>query len=289
MPDRATGSHPARLARQFVLATLVAMLALVSVAQIPAAAAAADCQFTAGFKTLHDLIPNVVGNCVANERYDPKTGDGLQPTTHGLLVWRKSDNSTAFTNGYRTWIEGPDGLQVRANNARFRWEPDVAPANVDPALSAAYHLAAASHFGNLIAYVVAQGIPVRLAALPTNVYGAFTTGAESGPGGEAIFVDQSLADANPNDAATVLIHESTHAYDFTHEPNFSTPAGCFQTELHAKTNGLTFWRDQFGPNGKQPAVNAFERSENAELALAQVDLRALLRRTFEAYQSECGL
>jgi hypothetical protein len=42
----------------------------------------------------------------------------------GLLVWRKADNWTAFTDGYRTWINGPAGIQQRLNTQRFSWEPN---------------------------------------------------------------------------------------------------------------------------------------------------------------------
>ena len=49
----------------------------------------------------------------------------MQLTTKGLLVWRKSDNFTAFTNGSQTWVNGPLGLQQRADNQRFRWEAAI--------------------------------------------------------------------------------------------------------------------------------------------------------------------
>src|SRR6188474_2336046 len=81
----------------------------------------APCTFTLGFQALHDLIPEVVGDCTADADYGAN-GDALQPTTHGLLVWRKSDNWTAFTNGSTTWINGPYGLQSRPNDQRFAWE-----------------------------------------------------------------------------------------------------------------------------------------------------------------------
>ena len=45
-----------------------------------------------------------------------------QQTTTGLIVWRKADNWTAFTNGSRTWINGPAGVQDRANDEGFPWE-----------------------------------------------------------------------------------------------------------------------------------------------------------------------
>ena len=101
-------------------------------ASIPASAEASNCQFVLGFKTLHDLIPNIVGNCLDNEQYAP-SGDGLQDTTGptgkgGLLVWQKSSNLTSFTDGYHTWILGPNGLQMRLNTQRFPWEPTVSSA-----------------------------------------------------------------------------------------------------------------------------------------------------------------
>lgn len=82
---------------------------------------AASCSFVLGFATLHDLIPQQVGSCVDNETA-AANGDALQHTTGGLLVWRKADNWTAFTNGYWTWINGPNGLQKRLNSERFSWE-----------------------------------------------------------------------------------------------------------------------------------------------------------------------
>lgn len=83
---------------------------------------AASCSFELGFKVFHELTGNLVGNCVADEQHNPTNGDGLQSTTKGLLVWRKLDNWTAFTDGYHTWINGPYGIQGRLNVERFAWE-----------------------------------------------------------------------------------------------------------------------------------------------------------------------
>ncbi|HEX2924426.1 MAG TPA: hypothetical protein VHS28_10430 [Chloroflexota bacterium] len=58
------------------------------------------------------------------ERYDPVRGDALQRTSSGLLVWRKADNWTAFTDGATTWIYGPNGVESRPNDERFSWEQD---------------------------------------------------------------------------------------------------------------------------------------------------------------------
>jgi hypothetical protein len=82
---------------------------------------AVPCRFVLGFQMLHDAIPAVVGDCADDEQH-AANGDGLQHTTHGLLVWRKADNFTAFTDGYRSWVNGPNGIQERLNTQRFAWE-----------------------------------------------------------------------------------------------------------------------------------------------------------------------
>ncbi|MCC7107585.1 MAG: DUF4232 domain-containing protein [Chloroflexi bacterium] len=90
---------------------------------MPASTARAqNCQFVLGFATMDSLIPQQVGQCLENEHHNPINGDALQMTTGGLLVWRKFDNWTAFTDGFRTWINGPFGLQMRLNSQRFSWE-----------------------------------------------------------------------------------------------------------------------------------------------------------------------
>jgi glucose/arabinose dehydrogenase len=125
------------LPKRVSLAILTAVLALASA---PGASAAADgCQFLLGFKTVHDAIPDVVGDCTDNQAF-AANGDAQQHTAQGLLVWRKADNFTAFTDGFRSWVNGPNGIQSRLNTQRFPWEgggghsapPDTAlrPANV---------------------------------------------------------------------------------------------------------------------------------------------------------------
>ena len=107
---------------------VVALLTAVLLAWPPTTGARADgsdCRFVLGFATLHALIPDIVGICLDDEQHNPANGDGLQHTTHGLLVWRKADNFTAFTDGYRTWVNGPYGLEERLNSERFPWEADA--------------------------------------------------------------------------------------------------------------------------------------------------------------------
>ena len=121
------------------LALLVALALLAALATPAVPAQAADCRFVLGFQALHDLIPTIVGDCLEDEQHNPgpegTPGDGLQHTTNGLLVWRKTDNFTALTDGYRTWVNGPYGLQERLNSQRFPWEanPDGLPIVGPPA------------------------------------------------------------------------------------------------------------------------------------------------------------
>jgi len=115
------------LARVLSISALVVPL----LAAHPAVVSADSCQFSYGFKVMHDMIPGVVGDCIENEHHDPN-GDGLQETRTGLLVWHKADNTMAFTDGYRTWVYGPNGLQQRLNQERFAWESDAAGHTIIP-------------------------------------------------------------------------------------------------------------------------------------------------------------
>lgn len=110
--------------------TLLPLLALVFTVVLPAAAPARaeGCTFSLGFATLASLIPDRVGACADNESH-AENGDGIQHSAGGMLVWRKIDNWTAFTDGFRTWINGPGGLQQRLNTERFSWEGDPLPAD----------------------------------------------------------------------------------------------------------------------------------------------------------------
>lgn len=114
------------MGRTIALTALVVGLVLVPCAV--AAAPAGVCQFTGGFRALRDALPAQVGDCLEDPRVEPTTGNTLQRTSGGLLVWRPTGNWTAFTDGYRTWIIGPFGLQQRLSTERFDWEDALAPA-----------------------------------------------------------------------------------------------------------------------------------------------------------------
>ncbi|MGH2371137.1 MAG: hypothetical protein ACRDI2_23410, partial [Chloroflexota bacterium] len=113
---------------QALTTALLAFIFALFVALPGAQAQGAGCQFILGFATLRDLIgPPSVGNCLEDQRF-AANGNAEQRTTGGLLVWRKADNWTAFTDGAHTWINGPNGLVRRLNTERFAWEADAGTA-----------------------------------------------------------------------------------------------------------------------------------------------------------------
>ncbi len=77
--------------------------------------------FSLGFKLLADQLGDLAGQPLEDEHWGAN-GDSLQQTTRGLLVWRKADNWTAFTDGATTWVNGPFGVQSRSNSESFNWE-----------------------------------------------------------------------------------------------------------------------------------------------------------------------
>src|SRR4051794_36359640 len=95
------------------LATVLACCSLfIGALAAPASAAPlaqTPCIFQLGFQALRNQIPDTVGACRENEHFNPTNGNAEQLTTGGLLVWRKADNWTAFTNGATTWLNGPLG------------------------------------------------------------------------------------------------------------------------------------------------------------------------------------
>lgn len=115
------------------------------------AASRPSCEFVGGFKALHSLDTRDVGDCVNNQGY-VANGDAQQLTARGMLVWRKADNWTAFTDGYRTWINGPGGLQRRLNSERFSWESQTGTGGPSPSMTADF-------FGLLNADRQQSGLP----------------------------------------------------------------------------------------------------------------------------------
>ena len=57
------------------------LLLFLALSSMPVLAATSACTYQLGFKALHDLIPQIVGDCTEDEHHNPANGDGLQQTT----------------------------------------------------------------------------------------------------------------------------------------------------------------------------------------------------------------
>ena len=119
--------HRARHSSRCVLATaILAAALLVQSVDVPAAYAQdAPCEITSGFAHLRWLMGTQdTGFCVEHP-WQNEVGHTLQRTNVGVFVWRPGDNWTGFTDGFRTWLNGPHGLAIRPNSERFPWEADA--------------------------------------------------------------------------------------------------------------------------------------------------------------------
>jgi hypothetical protein len=207
-------------AARFAGAILLAMASLVPCQ----AANAQTCTFALGFATLHNQIPAIVGDCTDNVRYDGVTGDGLQGTTNGLLVWRKSDNLTAFTNGNQTWLDGPFGLETRLDAQRFFWEPNPDALAIVPTPQAGNQCSTAGTTLGVIGSDAGAG----------NVFATFgLTNRLNVPCTFFGFVGAELRDANDNPLPTTVVRDG-RAFATQPGPTLVTvpPGGSAQFLMH---------------------------------------------------------
>jgi len=81
------------------------------------------CSFSTGFASIAQAIPDQVGGCLS-QPVALGTGDVVQQTTEGQMVWYKSNSISEFTNAGlgTTWVLGPFGLQSRPSNQTFSYE-----------------------------------------------------------------------------------------------------------------------------------------------------------------------
>ena len=104
----------------------VALVAVLAVSgQVPTGLAA-QCEIRPRFRVLAEALPELIGNCVAPEALNGETGDIEQPVDGGVLVLRSADNTPTFTDGWQTWVAGPNGIETRLNSERLAWEPGEA-------------------------------------------------------------------------------------------------------------------------------------------------------------------
>ena len=209
-----------------------------------------DCAFHFGFKRIYDLMPDVVGRCLENEQYDVN-GDSFQRTIGGLLVWRKADNRTTFTDGVWTWIDGPDGLQKRRNRDRATWDPP------DPALVEALEALRTTPTGARIYTLLMQsGATARFGPLESvSLYSAFRN---------LIVINEQYRNESPEALAHTLIWPALGLFDAAERsPSWSA---CIARVTHQEVSQAQWWREQFGEHGKENPTT-LERWANYELTL----------------------
>ena len=253
--------------------TLRVLVLALCLALIPSTVTASDhCQFVLGFKTLRDLIGHdIVGECLENEHLNA-TGDAVQQTTGGLLVWRKADNWTAFTDGSRTWINGPYGLQQRLNWQRFPWEPDYAPGGVaaistpmpsptplpfptppppaptavptptiDPVLAHAYHVMRTTAAGNKIADWF-----VRLGASAE-----FQDNTHWRAVPPRVAIDSEYRHESPETLGLRLIWPTMWLHSYQEDGEIETFEMCMTLEAAIMTTEIWYWSQMYGWKGKR--------------------------------------
>ena len=306
------------------LGTLVlALLWFVFTAGSVSAQGQHGCQFVRGFKTLRDLVgSHIVGECLENEHYNA-IGDSNQRTTGGLLAWRKADNWTAFTDGYRTWINGPNGLVQRLNTERFEWEADYAPGGeiatptptpvppptptpkptptlrptprpkptttpvpIEARLQQALDLIAStgdSVGASAVAHIQDNHVSV--------VFANIADVAHYNPNTNSIVFNEGMRSQPLEVLAYILVHERVHSAN----PWTERGEECFSAEFIAEVVAVVWWKAAYGENGHpNPANNAWIGYFNYLLSLYQFDLASPGQtRSFEnhlraAYEPVCG-
>lgn len=265
-----------------------------------ASASAADCQFVLGFNALRNLIPEQVGECLESEHYN-EIGDSVQQTTGGLMVWRKADNWTAFTDGHRTWINGPYGLESRLNTERFLWEPDYAPGggikapaptptrvpvptptpapSIDPVIADVLHIirTSAGVTGSSIIDEYQKIKPtISFATLPAGRAGVYYGATNT------IHIPERYRNGDINVTAYYLIHELGHAYVWERlGPRPATGAECIKDEYFAEALAASWWWWKYGAQGL-PSPNAALDEQARLFATDKLGPRVLMR-----YQGIC--
>ena len=238
------------------------------------------CEFVLGFKTLRDLIGHdVVGECLENQRYNA-IGNSEQQTTSGLLVWRKADNWTAFTDGHRTWISGPNGLEQRLNTERFAWEPDYAPGGsiatppprpttppstptprptIDPILAHSYHVMRRSESGNKLADLF-----VKLGASAT--FGALGNSISQWRSSlHRITINEEYRNESPEALAYALIWPTVGLVLHNEQGLPQSWEECIQRRISQESARARYWLETYGANGK-PNPTQLEQWANHDLA-----------------------
>jgi hypothetical protein len=292
------------------LLLLIAVISIHLVA-LPAGSALATSEFRLGFATLASMIPQVAGAPVEDEWHNPATGDTLQQTTTGLMVWRKGDNWTAFTDGSRTWINGPHGLQTRLNGQRFAWEAVSPPSSAGAATAAPPPAGAATttfptveawsqlYQDQLLKDALAMAYThapdwrqfadraaerqprVQWGSLPDNVGGLTRTTVTSGGLRILIVISNRLQQEPLQVVAAVLAHETYHAATTGATRDSES---CYHNEVGAFTWESHVWRNLPRPD----TATSYTRFEDRLIQIVDSGRIEEFVRNSPNYQQQCS-
>lgn len=247
-------------------------------------------EFRLGFAALAGMIPSLVGQPLENEHFDPVAEQSLQNTTTGLMVWRKADNSTSFTNGATTWVLGPLGVQRRPNDTLFAWErpaaaiplPTIEHSSPNISLGVGVQQLSLSPTGRqLLAAGTANRVLLTRRFLAQGVLGTYI------PSPNIAIINARLDPTTSQVRATVLAHELQHALDASTQGEPATEAQCFAFETRAFGVQARVWRELWGGT-LPPETGAFIAEMNDIARIVETDPEGFARRLARRYQSECG-
>ncbi|MGE5617648.1 MAG: hypothetical protein ACM3US_00130 [Sphingomonadaceae bacterium] len=248
-------------------------------------------EFRMGFAALASLISEVVGQPISDEQFNPQTGESSQLTTEGLMVWRKADNVTAFTDGHTTTLQGPFGLQQRPNDTLFAWErpaalvelPTTAHFTPDISIGVAIQQLSTTPAGQeLLTSATESGVLIAREFLPRGVLGAFI-------GEQNLAILSAQLDPTPSQVrAAVLAHELQHASDAASQGTPQTAAQCFDFEFRAFSRQAQVW-NQLWQGNLPPDENVYFTELNDITRTVQSNPEAFVTDLVRRYRSECGL
>lgn len=210
-----------------------------------------DCEFRFGFKELYDLIPATVGQCLENEEYNV-SGDSFQRTTNGLLVWRKADNRTTFTDGSWTWIHGPDGLEKKRNSDRFVWDPP------DPLLAQVLETLRTTPTGERVYTLFMQSGATAQFEPSENFVSRYF------PFRNLIVINEQYRNESPEALAHTLIWPVVGLHNGAERAQ--SWSECMERVIDQETAQAQWWRELFGEGGKSYPTD-LERWANHEVTL----------------------
>lgn len=210
-----------------------------------------NCEFRFGFKELYNLIPNSVGQCLENEQYDV-SGNNLQRTTGGLLVWRKADNLTTFTDGNWTWIHRSDGFEKKRNGNRLDWDPP------EPMLAQVLDTLRTTPTGKRVyTQFILSGATIKFEHLegPISSYS---------PIRNLIIINERYRNESPEELAHTLIWPMVGLHnDAGRSPSWST---CMNRVIDQQVTQAHWWHELFGEDGKGEPTD-LEQWANYEMTL----------------------